>query len=188
MEPSDNELIARARGGEVAAFEQLVHRHDRNVLSIVSLYSRDAEDAKDLYQEAFIRIYRGLPGFRGKSLFSTWLYRVVTNVCLSHLRKGRNVEHVSLERDKVGWAVAATAASGETPDKLCQGTEISEHVNDALATLPDRQRLVFILRHFQGLKLREIAVIMNCAEGTVKRYLYVATRKLREELRSVFEL
>jgi RNA polymerase sigma-70 factor (ECF subfamily) len=172
----------------MVAFEQLVYRYDRNVLSIASLYARDAEDAKDIYQEAFLRIYRGLPGFKGKSLFSTWLYRVVTNVCLSHLRKNRKVEQLSLERDKVGQAVAATAVSGETPEKLYRGKEISEHVNNALATLPAQQRLVFILRHYQDRKLSEIAVMMNCAEGTVKRYLYEATRKLRGQLRSVFEL
>lgn len=172
----------------MVAFEQLAHRYDRQVLSIVSLYSRDADDAEDMYQEAFLRVYRGLAGFRGTSLFSTWLYRVVTNVCLSHLRKGRNVEHVSLERDMVGQAVAATASSGETPERLRQNREMFEHVNSALATLPDQQRLVFILRHFQELKLREIADAMDCAEGTVKRYLYLATQKLRKQLRGVFEL
>jgi RNA polymerase sigma-70 factor (ECF subfamily) len=188
MEPSDNELISRAQRGEVVAFEQLVYRYDRKVLSIASLYARDDEDAKDIYQEAFLRIYRGLSGFRGTSLFSTWLYRVVTNVCLSHLRKSRNVAYVSLERDTTGQAAAATATSGETPDNIYQNAEISVEVKNALATLPNQQRLVFILRHYQELKLGEIAVMMNCAEGTVKRYLFLATRKLREQLRSVFEL
>jgi RNA polymerase sigma-70 factor (ECF subfamily) len=158
------------------------------VLSIASLYARDSEDARDIYQEAFLRIYRGLPGFKGKSLFSTWLYRVVTNVCLSYRRKSRKMGYVSFERDEFGQAVAASATSGETPEKDYQGTEISTHVNNALATLPAQQRLVFVLRHYQDLKLSEIAVTMNCAEGTVKRYLFEATRKLREQLRPVFEL
>jgi RNA polymerase sigma-70 factor (ECF subfamily) len=187
MEPSDNELISRARLGEVVAFEQLVHRYDRKVLSIASLYTRNEEDAKDIYQEAFLRVYRGLAGFRGKSQFSTWLYRVVTNVCLSHKRKHQRVENVSLESSTTGQAVAATAAGGESPEKLAGDTEISRHVAAALEKLPDQQRLVFILRHFQDLKLGEIADMMNCAEGTVKRYLYLAIRKLRVELEGVFE-
>jgi len=187
MEPSDNELVSRARNGEVVAFEQLVHRYDRTVLSIALRYAMNEEDAKDIYQEALIRVYRGLPGFRGKSQFSTWLYRVVTNVCLSYQRKTLKVKNVSLENDEIGRAAAATVTGGESPEKLFADTEISEHVTTALATLPDQQRLVFILRHFQDLKLNEIADMMNCAEGTVKRYLFLATRKLRVQLQAVFE-
>jgi RNA polymerase sigma-70 factor (ECF subfamily) len=187
MEPSDNELVSRARLGEVVAFEQLVHRYDRKVLSIASVYARDEEDAKDIYQEAFLRIYRGLAGFRGKSQFSTWLHRIVINVCLSYQRKTLRVRHVSLESDEIERTAAATIAVGESPEKLFGDAEISQHVSNALATLPDQQRLVFILRHFQDLKLSEIADTMNCAEGTVKRYLYLAVRKLRVQLQGVFE-
>jgi RNA polymerase sigma-70 factor (ECF subfamily) len=171
----------------VVAFEQLVHRYDRKVLSIATLYARDEEDAKDIYQEAFIRVYRGLPGFRGKSQFSTWLYRVVTNVCLSYQRKTLKMKHISLESDEAGQAAAATVTGGESPEKLLGDSEISRHVAEALDTLPDQQRLVFILRHFQDLKLGEIADMMDCAEGTVKRYLYLAIRKLRVQLQDVYE-
>ena len=187
MEPSDSELISRARLGEVVAFEQLVHRYDRKVLSIASLYTRNEEDAKDIYQEAFLRVYRGLPGFRGKSQFSTWLHRVVTNVCLSYQRKTLKVKNVSFEDEEFGQTVAATAAGGDSPEELFGDAEISQHVSNALETLPDQQRLVFILRHFQDLKLSEIADTMNCAEGTVKRYLYLAVRKLRVQLQDVLE-
>ena len=187
MEPSDIELVSRARLGEVVAFEQLVRRYDRKVLSIASLYTRNEEDAKDIYQEAFLRVYRGLPGFRGKSQFSTWLYRVVTNVCLSYQRKTLKVKSVSLEDEEFGQTAAATASGDDSPEKLFGDAEISQHVSNALATLPDQQRLVFILRHFQDLKLSEIADTMNCAEGTVKRYLFLAVRKLRVQLEGVFE-
>ncbi len=187
MEPSDRELVSRARLGEVVAFEQLVRRYDRKVLSIASLYARNEEDAKDIYQEAFLRVYRGLPRFRGKSQFSTWLHRVVINVCLSYQRKTLKESNVSFEDDEIGRTVAATAAGDENPEKLFGDAEISQQVSNALATLPDQQRLVFILRHFQDLKLSEIADTMNCAEGTVKRYLYLAVRKLRVQLQGVFE-
>jgi len=187
MDPSDNELVSRARRGEVVAFEQLVHRYDRLVLSIALKYTMNEEDARDIYQEAFLRVHRGLPAFKGKSQFSTWLYRVVTNVCLSYQRKIRKVETVSLESDEVGRAAAATVTGGETPDSLFGNTEISKHISDAVAALPSQQRLVFILKHFQDLKLREIADMLNCTEGTVKRYLHLATRNLRAQLERVFE-
>jgi RNA polymerase sigma-70 factor (ECF subfamily) len=187
MKPSDNELVSRAQSGEVVAFEQLVRRYDRKVLSIALRFGRNEEDAKDMYQEAFIRIYRGLSGFRGKSQFSTWLYRVVTNVCLSYQRKSPKVKIVSLDSDETGRTAVASVTGGESPEKLFGDTEISRHVSDALATLPERQRLVFILRHFQDLKLCEIAETMNCAQGTVKRYLFLATRKLRVQLQDVYE-
>lgn len=190
MDPSDNELISRAQHGEVIAFEQLVHRYDRNVLAIATRFTRSAEDAQDLYQEVFLRVYRGLAGFRFESQFSTWLYRVATNVCLSFQRRGRKVKQVSLdetfENSAPVHAVEATAAEAN-PEKHYRNTEISTRVNDALSVLSEQQRMVFILKHYEGLKLSEIAEMMDCAEGTVKRYLFVATRKLRAQLKSVFE-
>jgi RNA polymerase sigma-70 factor (ECF subfamily) len=171
----------------VVAFEQLVHRYDRVVLSIALRYANNEEDAKDIYQEAFIRVYRGLAGFRGKSQFSTWLYRVVTNVCLSYQRKVLKLKNVQVEYDEAERAAAASATGSDNPETMFADSEISQHVSAALAALPDRQRLVFILRHFQDLKLSEIADTMNCAEGTVKRYLYMAIRKMRGQLEGVFE-
>lgn len=191
MEPSDNELISRAQHGEVVAFEQLVRRYDRSVLAIASRFTRNTEDAQDIYQEAFLRVYRGLSGFRFESSFSTWLYRVVTNVCLSHQRKNRRVEQVSLdasfEDSETVQAAAATTSYGKNPEKLYRDVEIFDRVNDALELLSAKQRLVFILKHYEGRKLGEIAVMMDCAEGTVKRYLFLATQKLRAQLRHVFE-
>jgi RNA polymerase sigma-70 factor (ECF subfamily) len=191
MEPSDNELISRAQHGEVVAFEQLVHRYDRTVLAIASRYTRNTEDAQDIYQEVFIRVYRGISSFRFESKFSTWLYRVVTNVCLSFQRKNRKVEQVPLDETfediETVQAAAATTTYGKTPEKLYQDVEITERVNNALDELTDKQRLVFVLKHYEGRKLREIAEIMDCAEGTVKKYLFLATRKLRAQLRHVFE-
>ena len=191
MELSDNELISRAQHGEVVAFEQLVHRYDRNVLAIASRYTRNAEDAQDIYQEVFLRVYRGLSGFRFESLFSTWLYRVATNVCLSFQRKNRTGDQMSLDetyedRETVE-AAAATATYGKNPERHYRDVEITDRVTGALEELPSKQKLVFILKHYEGLKLREIADMMNCAEGTVKKYLFLATQKLRAQLRHVLE-
>ncbi len=186
MEPNDNELILRAQRGEVVAFEQLVHRYDRNVLAIASRYTRNAEDAQDIYQEVFLRVYRGLAGFKFKSLFSTWLYRVVTNVCLSFKKKNSRVEQVSLDgmyENRETLQLVGGNSSRETPEKLFQYVEFTDRVNLALESLSRQQRLVFILKHYEERKLSEIATMMNCAEGTVKRYLFLATKKLRSQLR-----
>jgi RNA polymerase sigma-70 factor (ECF subfamily) len=186
MEANDKELISRAQSGELVAFEQLVRRYDRMVLGIANRYTRNAEDAQDIYQEVFLRVYRGLPGFKFQSQFSTWLYRVVTNVCLSFQRKNRSVQQMSLdemtEHAQVVPLAAATAA-GQTPDTLYQKLEFTDRVKKALEALPEQQRLVFVLKHFEQRKIREIADLMSCAEGTVKKYLFLATRKLRAQLR-----
>jgi len=186
MEPSDNELISRAQTGETVAFEQLVRRYDRMVLGIANRFTRNTEDAQDIYQEVFIKVYKGLAGFKFQSQFSTWLYRVVTNVCLSHQQKSRRVQQTSLDDIAENGQVipiAAANAAGQRPDQLYQHVEFTDRVKDAVATLPDQQRLVFVLKHFEQRKITEIADLMSCAEGTVKKYLFLATRKLRAQLR-----
>lgn len=186
MEPSDNELITRARNGETVAFEQLVHRYDRMVLGIANRFTSNADDAQDIYQEVFLRVYRGLSGFESRSQFSTWLYRVVTNVCLSYTKKSRRVQHMSLDDMADNGQVipiAAANAAAKTPDRLYQHVEFTDRVKSAVEQLPDQQRLVFVLKHFEQRKISEIADLMSCAEGTVKKYLFLATRKLRAQLR-----
>jgi RNA polymerase sigma-70 factor (ECF subfamily) len=187
MEQSDNELISRAQNGEVAAFEQLVRRYDRMVLGIANRFAHNAEDAQDIYQDVFLKVYRGIGGFQFKSQFSTWLYRVVTNVCLSHQKKSRRAQRMSsleemTENGRV-IPIAAAAADRQSPDRLYRDVEIADRVKSAVAELPDQQRLVFVLKHFEQLKISEIAATMSCAEGTVKKYLFLATRKLRAQLR-----
>jgi RNA polymerase sigma-70 factor (ECF subfamily) len=186
MELSDNELITRARNGETVAFEQLVRRYDRMVLGIANRYTRNAEDAQDIYQEVFLKVHRGLAGFKFESQFSTWMYRVVTNVCLSFQKKNRRVQQMSLDdmaEDGQVIPIAVATATGQAPDRLYQHVEFNDRVKAAVDTLPDQQRLVFILKHFEQRKITEIADLMSCAEGTVKKYLFLATRKLRAQLR-----
>ena len=175
----------------MAAFEQLVYKHDKQVLAIAARYVTSAEDAKDIYQEVFIRVYRGLKGFRMRSEFATWLHRITVNVCLTHRsRRSRHV-HVPLERDSEGDGSEAHGAeistANDLTDQYSMNTEIREHVQEALESLSPKQRLVFTLKHYEGYKLREIAAMMRCTEGTVKRYLFLATHQLRARLKAVYE-
>jgi RNA polymerase sigma-70 factor (ECF subfamily) len=182
----DVELVRKAQQGDILAFEQLVFRHDRKVLSIAARYVTSAEDAKDIYQEVFLRVYRGLKRFRFKSEFSTWVHRITVNVCLTHRsRRRRTMETLSLddrnEDDAEGHGELRDPAGG--PDLQAVNAEISSSIEKALGRLSPKQKLVFTLRHFEGYKLNEIAVMMNCVEGTVKRYLFTATRRMRDQLK-----
>jgi len=183
--PNDLELILKAQRGDMMAFEQLVYRYDRQVLSIAASYVNNAEDAKDIYQEVFLRVFRGIGKFELRSEFSTWLYRITTNVCLSHRSRRKRHTHASLS-DSEGDEEAHGVVDPRESDHAAIGSEISKSVEQALKLLSPKQRMVFTLRHYQGYKLKEIAAMMKCAEGTVKKYLFTATHKMREELKEVY--
>jgi RNA polymerase sigma-70 factor (ECF subfamily) len=192
MEVDDRTLILSAKEGNVGAFEQLVQKYDRKVFSIASLYVQSSEDAKDIYQEVFVRVYKGLRKFEFRSEFSTWLYRITTNVCLTHRTKSKKRSHSSLDEghddeEGHGSRLGDTVVDEQTTDQAMVNAEISENVERALGTLSPRQKMVFTLRHYEGHKLREIAAMMECSEGTVKRYLFTATEKMRTQLKNLME-
>ena len=174
----------------MAAFEELVYRYDRHVLSIAKSFKNNDDDAKDIYQEVFIRVFRGLPNFQFKSEFSTWLFRITTNVCLTH--KAKKKEHESLDKeitndDDNSMTLAETLSGDMDTDALAVGSDISKHINNAVAKLPPQQKMVFTLRYFQEYKITEIADIMQCTEGAVKRYLFTATHKMRNSLKNIVQ-
>lgn len=190
MMPDEMELVQNAQSGDPIAFEQLVSRYDQQVLSIALSYTNHAEDAKDVYQEVFIRVYRALPGFRFESKFSTWLHKITTNVCLTHRLKTKRHRHQSLDQeisrqDGSAYTLSDVLADGTPPDQESVNSEITEQVQKAMETLSPQQKMVFTLKHYQGYKLREIAEMLNCAEGTVKKHLFVANEKLRDQLRDL---
>jgi RNA polymerase sigma-70 factor (ECF subfamily) len=192
MAPDDQELIRSAQQGNVSAFEQLVYKYDKQVFAIAAQYVRSSDDAKDIYQEVFLRVHNGLRHFKFKSEFSTWLYRVTTNVCLTHKSQRSKHRHESIHEDDDTeyhgkHRMLHSNDHSSSPEQHAMNEEIAFHVEGALALLSPQQRLVFTLRHYQGYKLREIADMMKCTEGTVKRYLFAATRRMREELRGLFE-
>lgn len=165
-----------------------MYRYDKQVLAIATSYTHNPDEAKDIYQEVFIRVYRSLSGFQFRSEFSTWLYRVVTNVCLSHQTRSKSrlltsIEDLDHAEREVQVASRPTAV---TPERHAQNAEIGRHIAEAMEHLSPQQRLVFTLKHYQGYKLREIASMMDCAEGTVKKYLFTATEKLRRRLRKLY--
>jgi RNA polymerase sigma-70 factor (ECF subfamily) len=192
MKLDDRDLIISAKEGNIIAFEQLVQKYDKRVFSIASQYVQSSEDAKDIYQEVFVRVYRGLSKFELRSEFSTWLYRITTNVCLTHRAKSRKHNHASLngghdEDEGHGPVLNESVRHEGNTDQRAIDSEISSKVEKALNSLSPKQRMVFTLRHYEGHKLKEIAVIMKCGEGTIKRYLFTATERMKNQLKELME-
>ena len=191
MALSDNELIIQAKSGNDAAFEELIYRYDRSVLAIALKYVHDTDEAKDIYQEVFIRVYRGLKNFEMKSEFSTWLFRIATNVCLSY--KSRSKKHlqqsideqIATEDDEV---LKYDLADDEMdPGEIMINLDLGDIIRRAVDSLSSKQRMTFILKHYEGYKIREIADMLNCKEGTVKKYLFDAIRNLRKKLKPIHQ-
>lgn len=190
--PEERALIERAQGGNRDAFEELVHRYDRDVLRIALNILRKPDDARDVYQEAFLKIYKNLPRFRFECSFYTWAYRIVTNVCLDHLRRrssrpedqapeyASNLNGDPPAGDFFDRQQASEATSD--PERRLQGIEIGRKISSALELLTPRERMVFEMKHYQGLKLRDIGDALGTSEETVKNSLFRATRKLRAQL------
>lgn len=193
MALSDIELIHQAKQGNENAFEQLVYRYDRTVLSIALKYTGNTDDAKDLYQEVFIRAYRGINNFQFRSEFSTWLYRIAVNVCLSYKSRSKEYLKVSIyemddDTDFTKDASEQLVYKGPSPEEETAGNELAEIVDAALETLSPRQKITFVLKHYEGYKIREIAEMLNCKEGTVKKYLFDAIKNLRKKLSGIYAL
>ena len=188
----DRALIERAQAGDRSAFELLVQRYDRQVLRLALNVLGGAEDARDVYQEAFLKIYRNLHSFRFECAFYTWVYRIVTNICLDHLRRRRShpeeqppvLRPVSFEErhDCDFFDRQQGTGTHSDPEREVLGHEIGRKVEAALQALSPRERLVFEMRHYQGMKLRDIGEALGTTEETAKNSLFRATRKLRAQL------
>src|ERR1700692_324873 len=186
---SDEEklLIQQAQSGDRMAFEELIRRHDRDILRLAFHMLGNREEAREVFQETFLKAYRSLARFRFESSFYTWIYRIATNVSLDHLRKRQTLkEEISIESDTESNpdrpALKDTLAAityESNPERRLYGKEVGEKIQDALKTLSEKERLVFELRHYQGLRLKMIGEIMGSTEETAKNYLFRATQKLR---------
>jgi len=181
------DLIRAAQKGDQDAFEQLVHAYDRNVLRLAVNLVRSQEDASDIYQEAFLRVHRNLHNFRFDCSFHTWLYRIVTNLCLDHLRKRKvrkedsaAVDTTEGERDRMA-RVPETAVEGN-PERSLASREIGQRIQRVLNDLTPRERTVFELRHYEGLRLRTIGDMLGTTEEAAKNCLFRATQKMRVAL------
>ncbi len=184
----DSLLIREAQQGNTDAFEELVRQYDRAVLRLAVHLTGSQEDAQDIYQEAFLRAYTNLNSFRFECSFYTWIYRIVTNLCLDHLRRrrSRSREFTSTVfpdgEEETILNRLPDHRPGASPERNLAGRELRELILRALHRLSPRERVVFELKHYHGLRLRTVAGILNTTEGTIKNTLFRATHKLRTEL------
>ena len=181
------ELIRAVQRGDQDAFETLVRSYDQSVLGLAMNLLRSPEDARDVYQEAFLRVYKNIHNFRFDCSFHTWLYRIVTNICFDVLRKRKiRKEEPSVVDSGDGivdrtLTVEEDRAEGQ-PERKMRNHQLGNRIGTALGGLTPRERMVFELRHYQGLRLRAIGDILGTSEEAAKNCLFRATQKMRAEL------
>jgi RNA polymerase sigma-70 factor (ECF subfamily) len=185
-EVDERALIRSAQRGDREAFEKLVRLYDQEVLRMALKLVRSPEEAQDLYQEAFLKVYRSIGKFRLESRFSTWLYRVVMNVFYDHLRRQKSRAEVPVETGGDGEAERPSQLTEERPElnphQALHAREIGRRLEAALGGLTARERIVFEMKHCQGLKLRVIGELCGTSEEAAKNSLFRAMQKLRVQL------
>ncbi|MGA2192463.1 MAG: RNA polymerase sigma factor [Nitrospirota bacterium] len=184
-------LIGAAKRGDSEAFGVIVRRYMPRAIAFARQMTGNSDDAQDLAQDAFIRAYRGLGSFKGDSRFYTWFVKVLSNVCLDHLRKAALIKKVFFfmapredegdEQDLIEESPDSNPAS--MPDSGLAQKELRAALKKALAALPDRQRAVFLLKHEEGLKLNQIAEALGISEGAVKSHLFRAVEALKKSMK-----
>ncbi len=184
----DTMLIREAQQGNRAAFEELVRHYDQAVLRLALHLTGAEHEAQDVYQDAFLKAYKNIGSFRFECSFYTWIYRIVTNLCLDHLRKKQvRKEDAPVAKDSSGGEYdlleqVPDGRAGANPEHDLMRRELGKRINIALEKLTPRERMVFELKHYHGMKLRTVGEILHTTEETAKNTLFRATQKLRGAL------
>jgi RNA polymerase sigma-70 factor (ECF subfamily) len=184
-EYSDLKLDERFQKGDVQAFDDLIVKYQKRVYEIAYGFTHNVDDAYDLAQDIFVRAFKSLYAFKRESAFYTWLYRIAQNVCIDYVRRrnrfqvmGLDDEQINLNSEPKLFVSVMTAP----PNRKVELEELEAEIKNAIRQLPIKQKQAFILRHYEGRNLKEMAEIMGCQLGTVKAHLFHATRKLRQLL------
>jgi RNA polymerase sigma-70 factor (ECF subfamily) len=179
---SDEELVARSRGGDLDSFNQLVLRWERPIYALAYRVIGREEDARDVAQETFLRAFRALGGFKGQAKFSSWLYRITLNLCRDWIRRERRTPIAQAPEGVDLVELAGEAVGTVSIDELVSRKELGRAVAKAMALLPDEQRTAIILKEYHGLTFQEIADLLDCPLSTVKTRLYQGLTVLRRHL------
>jgi RNA polymerase sigma-70 factor (ECF subfamily) len=177
----DSDLITRAAGGDPTAFQALVERHRSMVYRVAYQFAGNHDDAEDIAQDVFIKVYRSLDKFRHDAQLSSWLYRIVMNACIDHHRR-QSPAAATANGEEAELTLLNTPEDSPGPEERAYAGELGEVLEVEIARLPPGQRVVFVMRHHEGLKLSEIADALGLAQGTVKRQLHAAVHRLRHAL------
>jgi len=183
---TDEEAIRLVLAGESSAFSSLVERYSRPLFALAYRITNNEADAEDVVQESFVRAFRGLPSYDGRSGFQAWISRIASNYSLDLLaaRKRRNWEQIDGDGEHSG-ALVSMPAGGASPERLALNSQLRRHVEAALGGLTDLERTAFVLRHFEGLSLEEIGGSLGISLNSVKQGVFRAVQKMRTALRPV---
>lgn len=192
MELTDQELVNRCKRGDHRAFRVLVDKYQRRAYGVAIGILRNPEDAMDAAQEAFIKVFRNIDGFKGDSSFYTWLYRIVVNVCIDHCRKHGKMRPVEYDetfkrRDELGVAPLTANTRAMHPGDVFDQQELGGVLGEALSKLSENHRSILLLREVEGLSYEEIAEVMDCHLGTVMSRLHHARKNLQKALKPYLE-
>lgn len=182
MQTTDEQLVALAARGDADAFNQLVVRWERPIYALAYRVLGREEDARDVCQEAFLRAFRAIKGFKGQSKFSSWLYRIALNLCRDWLRRERRVTVVQPPDDLEQREQSLLEPVHETVEELIVRRDLGRAVGKLMATLPEEQRTAIVLKEYHGLTFQEIADLQGCPLSTVKTRLYQGLSVLRRQL------
>lgn len=178
-DPGEKVLIERAQGGDADAYDDLVSRYLRRVVSIAWGIVRNAQDAEDLAQEAFVKAYQSLGRFRSDEPFGPWIFRIVTNLSLDVLKHRTRFRHEEIREDQ-------PAARRDDASLPARSNEIARRIDAAIETLPEMQRVVARLHLVEQLEHQEIASMTGLSEGTIRSHLSLARKKLKEKLADLY--
>lgn len=181
--PTDEELVAAVQGGDSSAFDELVRRWERKIRGAAYRVVGSEEEARDVTQEAFLKAYRGLAGFKNEARFSSWLYQIALNLSRDKLRRRKLRDHASLDAMEAdGHPSPALVSRAPDAHAQFQRNDLARRVAAAVAALPDDQREVIVLKEYQDLTFVEIAEVLELPVSTVKTRLYRGLTLLRERL------
>ncbi|HET7921732.1 MAG TPA: RNA polymerase sigma factor RpoE [Gammaproteobacteria bacterium] len=186
---SDRALVERVQRGDKSAFDVLVRKYQHKIIKLVTRYVHDSTEALDVAQEAFIKAYRALPGFRGDSAFYTWLYRIAINTAKNHLvaESRRPLDHGVDLQDPDQYDMQARLRDVATPERLLLTEEIQRTVEQAIEQLPEDLRTAIVLREIEGMSYEEIAEAMSCPVGTVRSRIFRAREAIDGKLRPLLD-
>ncbi len=179
---TDEELVARSKGGDQDSFNQLILRWERPIYALAYRVIGREEDARDVCQDTFLRAFRALPGFKGEAKFSSWLYRIALNLCRDWMRKQRRAPTVQMPEGIDPIEMASERGPVESIQDLVERKELSEVVAEAMKLLPEEQRTAIVLKEYHGMTFQEIADMQGVPLSTVKTRLYQGLNVLRRHL------
>ncbi len=186
-ELNDHELVARVKSGDDEAFSELMRRHYKGVLNYIYKFTNGNDSVEDLTQEVFYRVYKSIDRYQPDAQFTTWLYRIATNLCITHLKKNKRVESLEEIVDGKG-EISDHDYEYSRADNNVYRKQIKKEINGALKELNEKERVAIILCKYEGFSYNEIAEILGCSVGAVKTHIYRGRIKLVELLKHFSEI